>query len=300
MKISNKYNINRKIAIVILIILIFNLIFPIHSHAGLVSIITKPLQIALLGLLDSVNVGLSLIFALDSKKAAATVLPNDPKDENNVIDDDVWNESNAENLKNATDNNAEKNFLSNVKNKLGDEEADDGVKKEWGKFLLSPDDIFAGNVGIADANIFDRTTGGEFVFGKILSKLKDVVSGLYYNIRNLSVVLLLCLLIFSGIRIVLASNNPGEKAVWKSYLMNWVKALALVMFIHVIMIAIFYIADVLVEAFKGNLLGGNTIVKEIRTTLFDKDCFDNRVSMGIINHVWICNVFNYSIFNCVF
>jgi len=97
-----------------------------------------------------------------------------------------------------------------------------------------------------------------------MKQLKQAVAQLYYIMRNLAIVILLSLLIYTGIRIVLASPNAGEKAKWKMLLYDWIKALALVMFVHIIMIGVFYVSEIITDGLQSTLVSDNTIVTEIR------------------------------------
>ena len=139
-----------------------------------------------------------------------------------------------------------------------------------GNLLASPEHIFAGDYAILDANIFDKKINDNIVESSVnglkqgigsalISSIKQAVSSVYYILRNICAIAYLCLLIYAGIRIVLASNSPQEQGKWKMYLIDWLKGLALIIFIHVLMIAVFYIADLIKAALNQSLTQGSSI-----------------------------------------
>ena len=261
MKITSKSNANRKIALILLIVMIFNIMIPTYSHAlGIgVSLLSKPIASLIMMVLDGVNSLSATLFASDTKMEG---LKQDAKD--------VWAKK-------------EGNFFEKMVKAL------DECQEVYYNLLLSPDDIFGNKVQITDANIFSSKydENGDVditdfnLFNHLMKQVKQTTAGLYYIMRNLAVVILLCLLIYCGIRIVLASNSAGEKAKWKMYLIDWIKALALVMFIHIIMIGIFYIAEIVTDTLqKSTVLEGNTIVTEVRKNF-------NKTSIFDVTGIWV-------------
>lgn len=248
-----KKNSDKKIALILLIIMLFNIIVPNYSNAGLItSLLGKPIATLGVILIDGINRMLSLTFALDAKLVGTV---------NDVTT--AWEASQTDNGK---------GFLEKMQDGL------DAAADIWYNILLSPDDIFAGNVKIANANIFTANNSGIqnlTSFGHLIDTIKEAVAGLYYIMRNLGATILLCLLIYCGIRIVLSSNNASEKAKWKMYLFDWLKALTLVMFVHVLMIGIFYISEVIVDGLKQSItIHGDTIVASIRREFNATGIFD--------------------------
>lgn len=236
-KIKEHNSISRKISLLLLIIMIFNIMLPNTSNAGIgISLLSKPICGLVVLLTDSVNALLANVFAFDSKVGSA---------------------------------------MEDIKGKTGLEKLIDALDKGeslYYNYLLSPDDIFSNKVQITNANIFSDkfdkdgrfTLSDANLFGNLMKQLKTTTAGLYYIMRNLAVVILLCLLIYCGIRIVLSSNSAGEKAKWKMYLMDWLKALALVMCIHIVMIGVFYITEVVTKGLNGAITSGDTLVATIR------------------------------------
>lgn len=250
-----KSEIIKKILLSILIIITVSTANPIVSNASIAtSIITKPLTSMLMGVLDGINVMLSTIFALDFKYDGT--------------------KAKIEAISNASDTDKTKSTFKELDKKIDD------CENVYYDYLLSPEDIFSGDVQITNANIFSsifdndgETTTSDFnLFNHLMKQLKQATAGLYYITRNLAIVILLCLLIYTGIRIVLASNIASEKAKWKMYLTDWLKALALVMFVHIIMIGIFYLSEVITAGLKETFK--KTIVSTVRNNFDKTSAFD--------------------------
>lgn len=239
-----KNNIVTKTALVILIIMLFSIITPTCSNAGIgLSLLTKPYSAMVMRTIDGFNALLATLFASDEKM--------------NSI---------AETVKDIGDVDSTKNLFQKIAEGL--DECQDGFYN----LLLSPDDIFSNRVQVTNANIFSDkfSEDGKLslsdwnLFNHLMKQLKQAVAQLYYIMRNLAIVILLSLLIYTGIRIVLASPNAGEKAKWKMLLYDWIKALALVMFVHIIMIGVFYVSEIITDGLQSTLVSDNTIVTEIR------------------------------------
>lgn len=260
-----KANTSKKFILAIILVVLCTFTFPNYSHAFITeSILNKAVTGLIMVFIDNINRSMALVFKIDTM--GDTILYGETKNLKTI-----WEEE-----KNGDD--GEAGFLkrfSDFMEKTGD--SIEEIQSTWFDLLLSPDDIFSGKVKIANANIFtqDPNRTSEWTpFGKLLEKLKDTVATLYYIMRNLAIVILLCLLIYAGIRIVLASTVANEKAKWKQYLMDWLKALALVMFIHVIMIGIFYISDTVVKGLNQGITYGHTIVSQIRIQYRKTGFFD--------------------------
>lgn len=135
-------------------------------------------------------------------------------------------------------------------------------------FSVSPEEIFKGDILLFDVNFFnpkevsygeiettqladDGTTiettkeGYYYINNKgekvvtsqqnSADELKGVISRWYYTLRNLAIVGLMLVLIYVGIRILLASV-ASEKSKYKQMFFDWLVAFCLVFVIHYIMI----------------------------------------------------------------
>lgn len=67
------------------------------------------------------------------------------------------------------------------------------------------------------------------------AQLQEVISTWYFILRNVALLVLMLVLIYTGIRITIGST-AGEKAKYKERLMDWIVALCLIMIMHYIMV----------------------------------------------------------------
>ena len=129
---------------------------------------------------------------------------------------------------------------------------------------ISPELIFANDVELLDANFVTMgNTNREYEIKaesktnlgsetNALTELRKIIASWYVTLRTLSVVGLLSVLIYVGIRIIISSTGQ-DKAKYKQRLMDWVVAFCLLFFMHYIMVGIVTIVDELNKALKNGI-----------------------------------------------
>ena len=95
--------------------------------------------------------------------------------------------------------------------------------------FISPDDILFNELDITNINFFDFN-----VQGPLLTIRKNVAVW-YYALRNLSIVVLLAVLVYVGIRMAL-STMAEDNAKYKKMLVDWVVSFVLIFVLHYIII----------------------------------------------------------------
>lgn len=104
--------------------------------------------------------------------------------------------------------------------------------------LYCPENIFANKISALDVNFIHPNKYTDVMTGKEVesyaAKLSPIISSWYKAFRNISIVGLLCVLIYIGIRILLETSVQG-KAKYKEMIKDWFVALCLVFAIHLIM-----------------------------------------------------------------
>ena len=80
--------------------------------------------------------------------------------------------------------------------------------------------------------------------------IRESIATWYYILRTISIALMLLVLIFIGIKIA-TSTLAGDRAMYKSMLIDWVAGMVLVFSIHYIMIFIFNVNETLVSTVKN-------------------------------------------------
>ena len=118
-------------------------------------------------------------------------------------------------------------------------------------FEITPQEIFSNKVPLLDVDFFnpsDTKTDTVLVKDAVLDKyvesqveskstaaeLRSTVASWYVILRNISIVSLLSILVYTGIRIIL-SSTANDKAKYKQMLMDWVVALCLLFVMQYIM-----------------------------------------------------------------
>jgi len=113
---------------------------------------------------------------------------------------------------------------------------EEGYIEKKGYFILFPDYATDERI-IITLEIEDGTIWEMGVVGYVEStakQLRGIVSTWYFILRNIALIVLMLLLIYSGIRIVIGST-AGEKAKYKERLTDWLVAICLVFVMHYIM-----------------------------------------------------------------
>ena len=130
--------------------------------------------------------------------------------------------------------------------------------------LYCPENIFSNKIPALDVN-FIHPNSYTNVYGEeaksYASRLAPTISSWYQAFRNISVVGLLCVLVYLGIRILIETSAQG-KAKYKESLMNWFVALCLVFAIHFIMAGTLMIIDKVTELLN-NSLDSSTIYVDV-------------------------------------
>lgn len=152
---------------------------------------------------------------------------------------------------------------------------------EYPNMLYSPESIFGNKVGMLDVNFLNPNKYTSVLTGETVEYneqaaenyeeqdrqissaafLSPTIASWYRSFRNISVVGLLTVLVYVGIRILI-SSTASDKAKYKESLRDWVVALCLVFVIHFIMSGILMLTDQVNNLFSG---ATNNIVVEDQT-----------------------------------
>lgn len=142
---------------------------------------------------------------------------------------------------------------------------------------INVEDVIYNKIPLLDVDFFDVDLSESKSNSKVtisddsvIYKLRENVALWYYTIRLISIVSLLFVLIYLGIRLAI-STTSGDKAKYKSMLIAWVTSFIIVFFIHYFMIAVIEINDYLVNVFKATEVkytGGLSMYDTIRTRAY--------------------------------
>lgn len=225
-----KSNFAKKLIIVLIVLMIFNLAIPRRVKAWDVGgVLLKPFTAIGLVVLVSIDVGLGLIIGVT-----------------NIV---------TSNYGALVEKLTDKGEMSSV-NYEGENNSVivDGKSYIMNEIFIGPDTIFSGQVELLDANIFEADVSTGFSPSGLGGTLKKGIAATYVTLRNICAMLMLAGLIFTGIRVLVTSNTPNKAAQWRQLVFDWLVGMALLIFSHVIMYGIFYISDLITGFLKDTLV----------------------------------------------
>lgn len=145
---------------------------------------------------------------------------------------------------------------------------------------INIEDIIYNNVPILDVDIFDVNLDRFVNAGKFSADdakkssvvlLRKNVAIWYYSIRNVTIVAMLIVLIYLGIRLAIATVGE-KKAQYKELIKAWIIGFCAMFLIQFFMIVVLEVNNVLVDIFKnaldGQLVGSQSMYDTIRTRAY--------------------------------
>ena len=112
---------------------------------------------------------------------------------------------------------------------------------------ITPYEILFNKVKIVDINFFDISSASGSQEGAIVNKIRLGVSGWFYAMRNIAAAILLCILLYVGIRMAI-STIASDRAMYKKMLVDWICSLCLIFLLQYIMIFTIYCNNAIVNA----------------------------------------------------
>ena len=102
--------------------------------------------------------------------------------------------------------------------------------------IYTIEDLFFNRIPLLDANFFSETAGGkEINEGSTIDIIRKVVKLWYISFRNVAIVVIAIVIIFAGVKMAI-STVAEDKANYQKILINWTKALVIVLLMHIIMV----------------------------------------------------------------
>ena len=108
--------------------------------------------------------------------------------------------------------------------------------------LISLDNILFNHVPITKLDFFNFNSGNDNI-----DNIRGTVAQWYYALRNLSIIISLCVLIYTGVRMAI-SSIAEDKAKYKQMLINWVVGFLLIFILQYIIIITISATNSIVEA----------------------------------------------------
>lgn len=147
------------------------------------------------------------------------------------------------------------NYVAAASGEKSDIKTDDGILtnlKQKMENSLTLEKIVYNQVPVLDVNIFNlNKAGGKDIKSDSLAGIvRNIASNWYYIFRTITIIALLVILIYIGIKIAITSV-ASEKAAYKEFLVNWLIAFIVVFAMPYLMILIMQINESLVSIFAG-------------------------------------------------
>lgn len=238
MKLLNtNIQIHKKIAIALIIIILFNFIVPKRVEADIASEIFKPLT-TIVWWVEDVIMGIIQVTLGGNFSVKTGTKPEQPTTEE--MNDAVAGHRPYVVI---TENyNTGWTALLGLHNTV-----------DYPNIQISPEEIFANKVPLFDINFISPNTTEKEQQGQnnpthIAVIMRDTIRSWYNALKLIAIVGLLSVLIYLGIRIML-SSVAQKKAEYKQRMWDWVVALIIVFFIHYMMSFILVMTDELTNLF---------------------------------------------------
>lgn len=150
-------------------------------------------------------------------------------------------------------------------------EGEEDLWDDWGDnditypvIKMSPEIIFANKVELFNINFIDKVDASQYTVKndsstKAVTSLRATIANWYVAIRNLSLVIMLSILIYVGIKIII-SSAAQDKAKYRQMLMDWVVGICLLFMLHYIMAFTLRITELITGMLEQNVIGEITLI----------------------------------------
>ena len=160
-------------------------------------------------------------------------------------------------------------LLTMASNVLADDDDEEDYVEDNNLFHYTIEDIVYNRVPILDADfISDEAAGKPIEEGSILYIIRSVVAIWYVSLRNLSIVVLAVLLVYTGLRLA-TSVSIETRVVAKKRITGWLKSIVIVLCIHYFIILVFQLNSIIIETVSKLTTDEYTIYEIIKTRAYD-------------------------------
>ena len=131
------------------------------------------------------------------------------------------------------------------------------------------EDLIFDRVPALDVNLLSDKAGGEDVVeNSALDIIRKTVAGWYVSIRNLAIILMLVMLIYTGIRMAI-TTIAADKANYQKQLYTWLKCFVLIFVIHYIILLVLNLNQIFCTMFQSDATKENVMYNTIKTRAYD-------------------------------
>ncbi len=255
-KIFTNKNFIQKIIISIIIVLLFSFSVPVKSQASLGGMLLDPL-FDLVGTIFDVVTGALQMFLVDGGFGEG--------DDGGLLNIFMVSKGELSSHPELTPESG-----ATVSKVIKESELDSNIFGNSTYYIpnikYTPDKIFANKIPALDINFMKPSDWGSQAENdrSIAKSLHNIIASWYVSLRNLTVVGLMLVLLYVGIRIVI-SSTASDKSKYKQMLVDWVVALCLLFTLHYIMTFTVTIVQEISESISQSASddSGNNIVVQI-------------------------------------
>ena len=147
---------------------------------------------------------------------------------------------------------------------------------EYDEDIYSVESIVYNKVPLFDINVFSDTSAGvKIPDNSIEGILKRIVAIWYVSLRNVALIILAILIIYTGMMMAI-STVADEKATYKKRLIGWIKGIVILVFIHYIIYIVINLNQNIVNTIAQTSGKEAQIYNTIKTR-----AMDTRLSIGL-------------------
>lgn len=146
-----------------------------------------------------------------------------------------------------------------------------------GSNLITVEDVLFNRLEITKIDFFDISGNDK----DIVYELRSNIATWYYALRTLAIIILLCILIYVGIRMAI-STVASEKAVYKNMFKDWLVSFILVFFMHYIIVVAVQVNNTLVASLNPTYGDGNYMIKLVQMAFGGTDTGDGTKLFGFL------------------
>lgn len=179
------------------------------------------------------------------------------------------------------------NILLAIEGKTSDDIDFETDSAEGNYVHYTIEDLIYNRIPALDVDLISTESGGEEVKeGSALAIIKSSTAGWYVSIRNIAVIVMFVMIIYTGIRMAI-STAASQRADYKKQIFTWVKCMALIFIIHYVIILVLELNNSMCQLFSSNTRE-NTLYNTIKTR-----AYDTRLGISIAGAIMYVALFIY-------
>lgn len=163
---------------------------------------------------------------------------------------------------------------------------DDDVEGDYVHYTI--EDLIYNRIPALDVDLLSSKAAGKVVEkGSAIDVIKSTVAGWYVSIRNIAIIIMIIMLIYTGIRMA-TSTISSKKADYQKQLYTWLKCMVMIFVIHYIIVLVLSLNNIMCDLFEADYTKENTLYNTVKTR-----AYDFRLSVGFAGTIMYVALFIY-------